>query len=157
MDFKEIKRLVALVEGAQISHLSIEEDGVKIEVKKESPSTAHTTVVAQPQPVVQAPSEPVALPTDTAAPEPGSSDNLNGLIPIKAPTVGTFYSAANPESPPFVKVGDSVSTGQTVCIVEAMKLFNEIESDISGTIEKVLVETGAPVEYGQSLFLVRPA
>lgn len=118
-------------------------------------------LVAMPQPVAPAP--PPAAPVEAApavekspaaAPAPASEGNL---IPLKSPMVGTFYRSASPEKPPFLKIGDVVAPGQTVCIIEAMKLFNEIESDVKGRVVKVLVEDGTPVEYDQPLFMLEPA
>ena len=148
MDFKEIKRLIGLVETANISHFSIEEDGVKIQVKKEFSGVAQTTSVVLPQVA------PVAAPVVAAAPALESPDE--GLVEVTAQMVGTYYEAANPESAPFVKVGDSIKNGDIICIIEAMKLFNEIEAEVEGTVEKVCVKTGDAIEYGQVLMLVRP-
>ena len=152
MDFKKIKKLVSLVETSDISSLAVEEDNLKVEIKREINQSVAQIPVASVQQAPVIPSAPVAEPSSPAA-APASADD--GLIEIKSPMVGTFYSAANPESKPFVSAGSSVQTGEIVCIIEAMKLFNEIESDISGTIEKVCVENGAAVEFGQALFLVR--
>jgi len=152
MDIKEIKRLIGLVEDADISHLSIEEDGVKIKIEKELSNNVTSVVVPQQAPVAAAPS-PAAPAASAAAQVP--ADDTAGLTPITAQMVGTFYSSPNPESPAFVKVGDSISNGQVICIIEAMKLFNEIEAEVSGVIEKVCVNNGDPVEFGQTLFLVR--
>ena len=155
MDFKKIKKLVSLVETSDISSLSVEEDNLKVEIKRELQSSIaqipvtnvqQTPVVSTtPQPTLSEPPKTPEAPTE-------NSD----LIEIKSPMVGTFYSATNPESKPFVSNGSAVQKGDIVCIVEAMKLFNEIESDISGTIEKICVNNGDAVEFGQALFLVRP-
>ena len=155
MDFKKIKKLVSLVETSDISSLSVEEDNLKVEIKRELQSSIaqipvtnvqQTPVVSTtPQPTLSEPPKTPETPTE-------NSD----LIEIKSPMVGTFYSATNPESKPFVSNGSAVQKGDIVCIVEAMKLFNEIESDISGTIEKICVNNGDAVEFGQALFLVRP-
>ncbi|MGA0242690.1 MAG: acetyl-CoA carboxylase biotin carboxyl carrier protein [Candidatus Marinamargulisbacteria bacterium] len=152
MDFKKIKKLVSLVETSDISSLSVEEDNLKVEIKRELTST----VVSHPLPVV--PPAPAAAPVSSSAPLPTTPepDVDEGLIEIKSPMVGTFYLTPNPESPPFVATGKSIAKGDVVCIVEAMKLFNEIESEVSGTIETICVENGAPVEFDQPLFLVRP-
>lgn len=147
MDFKEIKRLINIVEAAKISHFSIETDGMKIEVKKEF-SVAPSTQVFVPQTEV-----PVTAVTVTPAVAPSEED---GLVEIKSEMVGTFYASPSPDSDPFIKVGDSISTGKVVCIIEAMKLFNEIISEVSGTVEKVCVSAGDAIEFGQTLFLVRP-
>jgi len=153
MDLKEIKRLISMVEDANISHFSIEEDGVKIEVKKEY-SAPQATSVLLPQsaslPVQAQTQVPVAQP---AAEEPASPEVLGTVVTSQM--VGTFYTSPNPESPAFVKVGDRVEKGQVLCIIEAMKLFNEIESEISGVVEKVSLPNATPVEFGQELFVIR--
>ena len=149
MDLKEIKRLVNLVENAKISHLSIEQDGIKIEVKKElSHNGANMAPVSAVSAIV-----PQAVAPEAAAEKKEEEDK--NLTPLTAQMVGTFYGSPNPDAKPYVKVGDRITKGQTVCIIEAMKLFNEIESDYSGVVEKICTENGAPVEYGQTLFLVR--
>jgi acetyl-CoA carboxylase biotin carboxyl carrier protein len=148
MDFKEIKRLINIVEEAQISHFSIETDGMKIKVKKELSGATTAQVVVPQAPVA-------AAPAPVVAPVVATVDDTAGLTAIKAEMVGTFYDAPSPESPTFVKVGDTVSVGKAVCIIEAMKLFNEIVSEVSGTVEKVCVAPGDAVEFGQTLFLLR--
>ena len=154
MDFKKIKKLVSLVETSDISSLSVEEDNLKVEIKRESvqPSIQQAApAIIQPTPMAP----PVAeSPTETPTDAPKETDP--NLIEIKSPMVGVFYSAQNPESSPFVSTGTSIQKGDVVCIIEAMKLFNEIESEVSGTIEKVCLENGDAVEFGQALFLVRP-
>lgn len=150
MDFKKIKKLVSLVETSDISSLSVEEDNLKVEIKREiQPSFTQIPVTnVQQTPIVSATPLPQSLETT-----PTVDDEL---IEIKSPMVGTFYSASSPESKPFVSNGSAIQKGDVVCIVEAMKLFNEIESDVSGTIEKICVDNGAAIEFGQALFLVRP-
>ena len=156
MDFKEIKKLVELVEDAQISHLGLEEDGVKIEIKKEFGNQTTSVVMPAAAPVAQvAPAMPQA-PTPVAEQQSVEAVNSN-LIEVKAQMVGTFYDSPNPDSPAFVKEGDTIKSGQILCIIEAMKLFNEIESEVNGTIEKVCTKVGDSVEFGQVLFLVNPA
>lgn len=157
MDIKEIKRLIAVVEEANISHFSIEENDCKIKIKKELPSSSQvTTSVVMPQAAIPAaPVNAVAAAPAVSVPEAQVSDETSGLTPVNAQMVGTFYSASNPESAPFVKVGDKVSKGQVICIIEAMKLFNEIESDVDGVVEKICVENGDSVEFGQPLFFVK--
>ena len=156
MDFKKIKKLVSLVETSDISSLSVEEDNLKVEIKREinapTPVIQQTVAAAAPE-VITPPVAPVAIDTPTAAPEKPSVDA--NLTEIKSPMVGTFYASPNPESPPFVTPGKTINEGEIICIVEAMKLFNEIEADISGTVEKICVQNGDPVEFGQPLFLVR--
>lgn len=151
MNLKEIKKIIELVEASKISSLSIEEDNIKIEVKKEAISATHTI----PVPVAQAaPALPVAEP-EKAAPVEAAPKRDESLVAISSPMVGTYYASSNPESPPYVKVGDRINKGDVVCIVEAMKLFNEIESDISGVVESIEVQNSSPVEYGEELILVR--
>ena len=153
MDFKKIKKLVSLVETSDISSLSVEEDNLKVEIKRE---LATTTVQPIIQPTVQPSAQPIAQPSapiTTNTPEE-SNDDAN-LLEIKSPMVGTFYASPSPDASAFVSTGKAVKTGDVVCIIEAMKLFNEIESEVSGTIEKICVENGDAIEFGQTLFLVR--
>jgi acetyl-CoA carboxylase biotin carboxyl carrier protein len=152
MDIKNIKRLVELVENADISHLSIEEDGTKIKIKKELGGPIVPSPIPLPNSQVAtsiAPNESVSVVSETPVSE------AHGLTPITSQMVGTFYASPNPESPPFVKPGDTISNGQTLCIIEAMKLFNEIESEVEGIVEKVCVSNGDPIEFGQTLFLIK--
>jgi len=144
MDYDRIKKLISLVEKSDISGLKLEEDDLKIEISKQKES-----IVVQGAP---APVSPAPVAGDVS---PAVETRDAGLVAITSPMVGTFYSSPKPESPTYVKVGGSVSKGAVVCMVEAMKLFNEIESEVSGTIEQVLVENAQPIEYGQELFLVR--
>ena len=158
MKAKEIQELIDFISKSGLEEVNIETEELKLKVRKNA--------VAKTQIIEQAVSAPVAA-APAAAPAPASSSEdkpaaSNGIdeskyVTVKSPMIGTFYRSANPESPAFVNVGDSVSQGQTVCIVEAMKLFNEIESEVSGTIVKVLVENSSPVEYDQPLFLVDPS
>lgn len=160
MDVKKIKQLVSLVETSDISSLSIQEDHFKIEIKRESPpvlasptlpmgQTVSIPAMAQP-PVNASPSTP---PTESNTDASPSIDE--GLVDIKSPMVGTFYSRPNPESPVFITPGATIKKGDVVCIVEAMKLFNDIESEYDGIVDRMCVQDGDPVEYGQSLFFVR--
>lgn len=161
MDIKELKKIVTLVEEANISSLKLETDGTKIEISKELTNNTPVQTIVQSLPAAPLVTPGVMEQTAVTAPQTATSnqseaESTTNLVPIKSPMVGTFYTSPNPESPAFVKVGDTLSPGKVVCIIEAMKLFNEIESEINGTIEKVLVENATPVEYGQELFLVRP-
>jgi len=149
MDLSEIKRLIRLVERSQIEELEIQEEGLQIRITK-SRDIAAPPVQAAPQPVPL--NQPVAPVRDSESGE--RSDNL---IEIKSPMVGTFYRSPSPDANPYVKVGDSIESGKILCIIEAMKLMNEIESEISGKIVKILVENAQPVEYNQTLFLVEKA
>lgn len=149
MDFKELEKLVTLVENAGISHLSIDENGTKIEIKKEASPSYQMTVPAQ-APVAQPQVAPAAI-NEPAA--PAAKDE--NLIEVTAQMVGTFYTSSSPEAAPFVKVGDVISPGQVICVIEAMKLFNEIESEVSGVIEQICVSNEQSVEFGQTLFILR--
>jgi acetyl-CoA carboxylase biotin carboxyl carrier protein len=153
MDTKDIQQLIDFISHSGLDEVNIETTDLKISVKRYGagvPAAAPVlqVPVAQPQ-AVAVPAAPVAIPT---APKADTSN----YITIKSPMIGTFYRSANPDSPLFVEVGDSVSEGKVVCIIEAMKLFNEIESEVSGRIVKILVENATPVEYDQPLFLVEP-
>jgi acetyl-CoA carboxylase biotin carboxyl carrier protein len=147
MDFKKIKKLISLLESSNIESLSVEDEQLKVKISKGStPAVVHTQVAAPPSATPA--QQPASAPAESTDPEAGFKK-------ITSPMVGTFYAASNPESPAFVSVGNTINTGDVVCIVEAMKLFNEIESEVSGTIEKICVNSGDPVEFGQTLFLVR--
>ena len=164
MKAKEIQELIDFIAKSGLDEVNIETEQFKIKVKKssevktkiiEKASPANTPIPAAttPPPAPSTAEEQVApevLPTESGA-------NSNGYVEIKSPMIGTFYRSASPDTEEFVKVGDKISKGQTVCIIEAMKLFNEIESEVSGTIAKVLIENSSPVEYDQPLFLVDPS
>lgn len=168
LDFNQIQEIIRMVSKHKLSEFILKEGEFKLVVRNQgtagenqvmAPVVVHTP--AQPA-MVAAPAAPAAAaaPAPAAKPEAApaapSNENANYLT-VKSPMVGTFYRSASPDKPPFAKVGDSVEAGQTVCIIEAMKLFNEIESDVKGKIVKVLVEDASPVEYDQPLFLVDPA
>lgn len=156
MELKEIKELIKLVSEAGVSEVEVERGDFKIAIKK----VEEKVIVQSTVPVVQAaPAAPVAAPAPAApvAAEPvKQAEHASNLVTIKSPMIGTFYKSASPDKPAFVSVGDEIKPGKVLCIVEAMKLFNEIESEISGRIVKVLVENASPVEYDQPLFLVEP-
>ena len=155
MEFKEIQTLIKLVSDAGVDEVSIEKPDFKLTIKKnEKQVTYASTPVYQTQAVAAPP--PPAVPTNVATTPAAPIEEKSNLITIKAPMIGTFYRAASPEKPFFVNVGDEISPGKVLCIIEAMKLFNEIESEVSGKIVKVLVESGTPVEFDQPLFLVQP-
>jgi len=158
METKDIQKLIDFISQSGLDEVNIETSELKLAIKRYS-NAAPVAVQAQPTYVapapvaapVQAPQVAVAAPV-AAAPVAEASN----LITIKSPMIGTFYRSAGPDKPNFVDAGDDVSTGKVVCIIEAMKLFNEIESEISGKIVKVLVENATPVEFDQPLFLVEP-
>ncbi len=158
MKTSEIRDLIDFISKSGLNEVNIETSELKLQVKREPDqkvfkSTPVVAPVAAPV-VAAAPSAPVAPKVEKAA----SADAGSGkkTLEIKSPMIGTFYRSASPDTPPFASVGDKIGKGQTVCIIEAMKLFNEIESEVSGTIVKVLVENATPVEYDQVLFIVEP-
>jgi len=157
MNLNEIQDLIKFVAKQKVTEVEIEKKDFKITIKSEK-EEIHVAHVA-PAPVaapaaIQAPSVAPA-PAAPAEPAPAKEDSSN-YITVKSPMIGTFYRSANPESDPFVNVGDSIKPGDVLCIVEAMKLFNEIEAEVSGKIVKVLVDDASPIEFDQPLFLVEP-
>jgi acetyl-CoA carboxylase biotin carboxyl carrier protein len=161
MEYKQIQELIKTINKSNISELSIEEKDFKITIKQEQttvePQYIMTAPAAMPvaAPAMAAPA-PAAAPA-AAAPSPAPAAASTNQITVKSPMIGTFYRSAGPDKAPFVNVGDEIKAGQVVCIIEAMKLFNEIESEVSGRIVKVLVDDASPVEYDQALFIVEPA
>ena len=157
MKAKEIQELINFLSESGLEEVNIETGDFKVSIKRSAEqhfvSAPAMQAAPAPAPVPQAAPAPAPAPTPAAE----VSTPASNLIEIKSPMIGTFYRSANPESPAFVEVGSSVSTGDPVCIIEAMKLFNEIESEVSGKIVKVLVDNAQPVEYDQPLFLVEPA
>lgn len=149
MDLRKLKTLIDLVAESEISELEITEGDGKVKIVKSKPQ-AETATMYSPMAMPQMYPGAVAAPQAAAAPAPAQEE---GYV-VKAPMVGTFYRAPSPNSPAFVDVGKSVSEGDTLCIIEAMKLLNEIESDVSGVVKKILVENGEPVEFGQPLFII---
>jgi acetyl-CoA carboxylase biotin carboxyl carrier protein len=171
MNVKEIIELVDFISKKRLEEVKIETEGIKLSIKKSAASNrvveqtvVHAAPVAAPASVpVQAAAPvavPVAAPAASTTPVPAAAPQVSDddkYIAIKSPMIGTFYRSANPESPSLTNIGDKVESGKAVCIIEAMKLFNEIESEVSGTIVKVMVENAQPVEYDQVLFLVDPS
>ncbi|MBP9185465.1 MAG: acetyl-CoA carboxylase biotin carboxyl carrier protein [Bacteroidia bacterium] len=153
MELKEIKELIKLVSEAGVSEVEVERGDFKIAIKKveEKVYVQSNAPVMQPQVVMQAP-----VAATHSAPVTPVSELATNLITIKSPMIGTFYKSSSPDKPAFVGVGDEIVSGKVLCIIEAMKLFNEIEAEVSGRIVKVLVENASPVEYDQPLFLVEP-
>ena len=157
MDIKQIQELVKLINKTNIGEITIEEEGVKITVKQKKDPVQHIIAGNSSAPAYSAP--PVQQIPVTAPPtkKESAEPKADNLVTIKSPMIGTFYRQAGPGKPIFASVGDEVIPGKVVCIIEAMKLFNEIESEIKGKIVKILVEDASPVEYDQPLFLVEPA
>jgi acetyl-CoA carboxylase biotin carboxyl carrier protein len=159
MKAKEIRDLIDFISSSDLDEVNIETQEFKLAVKKNSP-VVNTIVESAPaapavsQQAVQEVPKQAAAAVEIQAETPAENSRY---VEIKSPMIGTFYTSSNPESDVFVNVGDSVKVGQTVCIIEAMKLFNEIESEYSGKVVKVLVENSSPVEYDQPLFLIDPS
>jgi acetyl-CoA carboxylase biotin carboxyl carrier protein len=163
MEMKEIQELIKLVSKTNIAELKIKEGDFSITIRTVNENDGKYVVAQAPMAVAPAPIQ--AAPVQVAAPQAPAAEapaptKVEAAAPkgvyIKSPIVGTFYRSSSPDKPPFVKVGDVIEKGSVVCIVEAMKLFNEIESEVSGTIVKILVDDRSPVEYDQALFVVEP-
>ena len=158
MNLEELKALLQILEEREITEFELEEENLKVRIRKGGPSQAvHVTPALQVSapvvaissataPAAALPAEGVAVPAEAAE---------NGLVSVKSPIVGTFYRSPDPASPPFVKEGDRIRIGQVLCIIEAMKLMNEIEAEVAGEVVKILKESGQPVQYGEALFSVR--
>ncbi len=161
MDIKQIQELVKLINKTNIGEITIEEEGVKITVKQKKDPVQHIMAGGQSGqiytniPQQQTTSLP-APPPATVAPPVAETPKTDNYITIKSPMIGTFYRQSGPDKPLLINVGDEVIVGKVVCIIEAMKLFNEIESEVSGRVVKILVQDSSPVEYDQPLFLVEP-
>jgi acetyl-CoA carboxylase biotin carboxyl carrier protein len=155
MDIKQIQDLIRFVAKSGVNEVSIEQNDFKITIKTNQAPTYVTATVPQPaveQPAASSAPAPVAETAPVATPVADTSH----YITVKSPMIGTFYRSSTPEKPMFVNVGDEIKPGSVLCIIEAMKLFNEIESEVSGRIVKILVDNASPVEYDQPLFLVEP-
>jgi len=158
MDFKQIQELIKLINNSNIGEVSVEQKDFKVTIKQKEEHITQVVAPMQQQAPVQQQFPPQPNPQQTVssqAPEK-APDTPSTAITIKSPMIGTFYRRPSPDKPNFVEVGDEVRTGEVVCIIEAMKLFNEIESEVSGKVVKILVEDSSPVEYDQPLFLVEP-
>lgn len=159
MNLTEIQELIKFVSKSGVSEVEIEQKDFKIVIKTDSKKPAPVQQIIQAAPVASAPVV-AAVPqvtTTAEAPKTTAPAENNNYITIKSPMIGTFYRQSGPDKPLFVNVGDTIKKGDTICIIEAMKLFNEIEAEVSGKIVKVLVDDASPVEYDQPLFLVEPA
>jgi acetyl-CoA carboxylase biotin carboxyl carrier protein len=150
MDLRKLKTLIELVESSGIAELEISEGEERVRITRTGPQApAMPQIYAAPQPVAAAPAAPAAAAAAPAPAEPAVEGHV-----IKSPMVGTFYRSASPGAKVFVDVGQSVNAGETLCIIEAMKLLNEIEADKAGVVKAILVENGQPVEFGQPLFII---
>src|SRR5579872_6454778 len=163
MNSKELKELIEFLIEKDIAEFELERGDVKVKIKRAGEHTVvhphadprYYAVAPPPMPAMEMGAAPAA-PAAAASAPPAKPAQEEGLHTVKSPIVGTFYEAPSPGAPPFVKVGDTVEVGQVLCIVEAMKLLNEIESDVAGEIVKKLATNGQPIEYGQELFVIRP-
>jgi len=174
MDFKEIQELIKLINKSNLTEFKMKDGGFQLSIRTKKYGRGRVQQVVQspqqilpiqaaPQPVQQAIPVPAPAQPSESLPAKNAGESKkdtggkeNDWVVVKSPIVGTFYRSASPEKPPYAKVGDRIEVGSVVCIVEAMKLFNEIESEVSGTIVKVLIENASPVEYDQELFYVDP-
>jgi len=162
MDLNYLKKVIKLFDNSSLSDITIEEEGTKITLSKDlgqGNANQGPIIMHQPATPVTNQTQVVETSQDTIQNVESAVSDENkssGFHNISSPIVGTFYKSPSPDSPPFVKVGDKVEAGQTLCIVEAMKLMNEIECDVAGTVEKVLLNDADPVEYGQDLFHIKP-
>jgi acetyl-CoA carboxylase biotin carboxyl carrier protein len=151
MDFNEIKQLIDIVNSSDLQETIIEEGGFKIILRRSSPDVAPRLI-----PVTVAPGIQAAPLASYAAPLSVPAKPVSDLIECRSPIVGTFYQSSSPDAPPFVAINDTIKKGDVLCIIEAMKLMNEIEAEVSGTIVEILVENGQAVEYDQPLFRIKP-
>ncbi|HSY77310.1 MAG TPA: acetyl-CoA carboxylase biotin carboxyl carrier protein [Bacteroidia bacterium] len=161
MNIKEVEELIRFVSKANVTEVELETKDIKLIIKTSRAGTetqiqAPVTVAAAPVAQVAAPVAQAAAPQAPAAAAPAASNDAK-YITVKSPMIGTFYRSSGPDKPPFVNVGDKIEKGKVICIIEAMKLFNEIEAEISGTVVKVLATDASPVEYDQALLLIDPS
>ena len=172
MDLKELKEILQILDEKEITEFELEEEGMKLRIRKaaaappnhvplssSAPNAPASFVPAAPAVSVQGAPVSAQAPSSAAAPAAPNAASIGvdeGLAIVKSPIVGTFYRAPDPNSPPFVNVGDRVRVGQVLCIIEAMKLMNEIEAEVAGGVLKVHHESGQPVQYGDPLFTIRP-
>jgi len=159
----EVRELIDLLEKREISEFEMEKAGVRVRIKRGNSRAESFGSVILVGTSTEAPRTPVSRPAGGAGAagpevrEPSGSESTEGLHIIKSPMVGTFYASPAPNAPPFVKPGDVVQVGQVLCIIEAMKLMNEIESEVAGEVARIYVDNGQPVEYGESLFAIQPS
>lgn len=147
MEFSQIKELISLVNSTDITDLEIEDGDVRVRIRKAGP---------EPKSAPREVTDTAAIPQPVSAPPQQAPEARGSLVEVLAPMVGTFYRAPAPDADPFVRAGDKVAPGQTLFIIEAMKMMNEIEAEVSGVIREILVENGEPVEFGQPLMLIDP-
>lgn len=155
IDYEELKKLISLLEEKNLADFELEVEGFKIKLSRQPSAPPQSSTVIFPNVMTSSRPEPGQAAGELAGVPPSTLLEDKSLHYITSPMVGTFYRAPSPTSAPFVEIGDTVKKGQTLCIIEAMKLMNEIESDVSGVVTDILVENGKPVEYGQRLFVIK--
>ena len=155
IDIRKLKELVRLMTSSDLTELDLRDKDEQVTIRRASPQ-AVPTVMAHPMPAMHVATPAAAAPAPAAA-APAAPAEDAGLVAIESPMVGTFYASPGPDKPPFVSVGAQVGPASTVCLVEAMKIFNEIKAERSGTVAKILVKSGDAVEFGQPLFMIRPS
>jgi acetyl-CoA carboxylase biotin carboxyl carrier protein len=161
LDLKELKEILQILEEKEIAEFELEEEGMKLRIRKAAAVSSNHAAAASPAApfvsLVPHPAAPAAPGAPEGAPTPApAAPEASDLVVVRSPMVGTFFRAPDPNSPPFVNTGDRVKVGQVLCIIEAMKLMNEIEAEVAGEIVKVHHENGQPVQYGEALFSIRP-
>ena len=157
MDLKQIHELIKIINKSNIGEISIEDKDGKVTIKQKEEPAVNVTAAPSHQVYTTAAPSVATAPVQSAAPAAAPAPKAVNLITVKSPMIGTFYRRPSPDKPILAEVGSEITPGKVVCIIEAMKLFNEIESEVKGTIVKALVEDASPVEYDQPLFLVEPA
>jgi acetyl-CoA carboxylase biotin carboxyl carrier protein len=158
MTFEEIKELIKLVSKTGIGKVQVEKEDFKVTISGSRPASEQPIIVQSPQPAISVPSSvPASAEAQPESQKTKEKDEDDGLVTIKSTMIGTFYRSPGPEKEPFMNVGSTFSVGDTLCVIEAMKTFNEIEAEITGKIVKVLVDDASPVDYEQPLFLIEPA
>ena len=155
-EIKNIRELIKLMGESDINEISLEDGEAKLTLKRERAAAQQMVVQAAPQ-ILAAPAPAASAPAAPQASSPAEAPVQDNLHYITAPLVGTFYSSSSPDAPPYVAVGDTVKKGQVLCIIEAMKLMNEIESDVNGTLVEVIPSNASPVDYGARIFAIKPA
>ncbi len=152
IDIKKLRELVKLMVDNELTELDIESENERVALKRRGHEMPVPVYAPAPAAAAPAPATPASSP-----PAAGAKEESDGLLTIASPMVGTFYSSASPDSPPFTQVGDRITADSVVCLIEAMKVFNEIKAECSGVVARIMVESGQPVEFGQPMFKIKPA
>jgi acetyl-CoA carboxylase biotin carboxyl carrier protein len=157
LDHDQLRQLLALLGESDVQEFSLEGENFRLKVRRNLPATAPLTLLQAPAAPVPNPPAPAPVAAASTPPPPAAAAARSDLVAITAPMVGTYYSSPAPDDPPFVQVGSRISAGQPICILEAMKLMNELEAEVGGEVVEILVENGTPVEFGQVLMRIKPA